>query len=231
MELKQLKDLQIKKRQKEIYEKELEFLKDKQKDIYNDFICDYDIKRDELELNYQKKMEIINNKYNNEKKEFNDRNLKKEQKLINKKIVILEDKFKKLCKMKLFKEAEKIRIEIENEKKLLNNQKKLEKIKINKIRNNNLNNKQNKRVNKINLNYNRQKNDLEISFNKEKNELFQKFKNQLNDFEMFKNKNNKYLDNKYLVNNNDYLFNQSFDKDKLGKKLEDEEESIEDYKQ
>ena len=230
MELKQLKDLQIKKRQKEIYEKELELLKDKQKDIYNDFICDYDIKRDELELNYQKKMEITKNKYNNEKKEFNDRNLKKEQKLINKKIVILEDKFKKLCKMKLFKEAEKIRIEIENEKKLLNNQKKLEKIKINKIRNNNLNNKQIKRVNKINLNYNRQKNDLEISFNKEKNELFQKFKNQLNDFEMFKNKNNKYLDNKYLVNNNDYLFNQSFDKDKLGKKLEDEEESIEDYK-
>ena len=231
MELKQLKDLQIKKRQKEIYEKELELLKDKQKDIYNDFICDYDIKRDELELNYQKKMEITKNKYNNEKKEFNDRNLKKEQKLINKKIVILEDKFKKLCKMKLFEEAEKIRIEIENEKKLLNNQKKLEKIKINKIRNNNLNNKQIKRVNKINLNYNRQKNDLEISFNKEKNELFQKFKNQLNDFEMFKNKNNKYLDNKYLVNNNDYLFNQSFDKDKLGKKLEDEEESIEDYKQ
>jgi hypothetical protein len=231
MELKQLKDLQIKKRQKEIYEKELELLKDKQKDIYNDFICDYDIKRDELELNYQKKMEITNNKYNNEKKEFNDRNLKKEQKLINKKIVILEDKFKKLCKMKLFEEAEKIRIEIENEKKLLNNQKKLEKIKINKIRNNNFNNRQNKRVNKINLNYNRQKNDLEISFNKEKNELFQKFKNQLNDFEMFKNKNNKYLDNKYLVNNNDYLFNQSFDKDKLGKKLEDEEESIEDYKQ
>ena len=230
MELKQLKDLQIKKRQKEIYEKELELLKDKQKDIYNDFICDYDIKRDELELNYQKKMEITKNKYNNEKKEFNDRNLKKEQKLINKKIVILEDKFKKLCKMKLFEEAEKIRIEIENEKKLLNNQKKLEKIKINKIRNNNFNNRQNKRVNKINLNYNRQKNDLEISFNKEKNELFQKFKNQLNDFEMFKNKNNKYLDNKYLVNNNDYLFNQSFDKDKLGKKLEDEEESIEDYK-
>ena len=231
MELKQLKDLQIKKRQKEIYEKELELLKDKQKDIYNDFICDYDIKRDELELNYQKKMEITKNKYNNEKKEFNDRNLKKEQKLINKKIVILEDKFKKLCKMKLFVEAEKIRIEIENEKKLLNNQKKSEKIKINKIRNNNFNNRQNKRVNKINLNYNRQKNDLEISFNKEKNELFQKFKNQLNDFEMFKNKNNKYLDNKYLVNNNDYLFNQSFDKDKLGKKLEDEEESIEDYKQ
>ena len=76
MELKQLKDLQIKKRQKEIYETELELLKDKQKDIYNDFICDYDIKRDELELNYQKKMEIINNKYNNEKKEFNKIKLK-----------------------------------------------------------------------------------------------------------------------------------------------------------
>ena len=227
--MKQLKDLQIKKRQKEIYEKELELLKDKQKDIYNDFICDYDIKRDELELNYRKKIEITNKKYNNEKKELNN-NLKKEQKLINEKIVVLEDKLKKLCKMKLFEEAEKIRIEIENEKALLNNQKKLEKIKMNKIGNNNLNNRQNKRINKIKLNYNRKKNDLEISFNKEKNELFQKFKNQLNDFKMFKNKNNKYLGNKYIVNNNDNLFNKSFNKDKLCKKLEDEEISIEDYK-
>ena len=227
--MKQLKDLQIKKRQKEIYEKELELLKDKQKDIYDDFICDYNIKRDELELNYRKKIEITNKKYNNEKKELNN-NLKKEQKLINEKIVVLEDKLKKLCKMKLFEEAEKIRIEIENEKALLNNQKKLEKIKMNKIGNNNLNNRQNKRINKIKLNYNRKKNDLEISFNKEKNELFQKFKNQLNDFKMFKNKNNKYLGNKYLANNNDNLFNKSFNKDKLCKKLEDEEISIEDYK-
>ena len=227
--MKQLKDLQIKKRQKEIYEKELELLKDKQKDIYDDFICDYNIKRDELELNYQKKIEITNKKYNNEKKELNN-NLKKEQKLINEKIVVLEDKLKKLCKMKLFEEAEKIRIEIENEKALLNNQKKLEKIKMNKIGNNNLNNRQNKRINKIKLNYNRKKNNLEISFNKEKNELFQKFKNQLNDFKMFKNKNNKYLGNKYLANNNDNLFNKSFNKDKLCKKLEDEEISIEDYK-
>ena len=227
--MKQLKDLQIKKRQKEIYEKELELLKDKQKDIYDDFICDYNIKRDELELNYRKKIEITNKKYNNEKKELNN-NLKKEKKLINEKIVILEDKLKKLCKMKLFEEAEKIRIEIENEKALLNNQKKLEKIKMNKIGNNNLNNRQNKRINKIKLNYNRKKNDLEISFNKEKNELFQKFKNQLNDFKMFKNKNNKYLGNKYIVNNNDNLFNKSFNKDRLGKKLEDEEISIEDYK-
>ena len=227
--MKQLKDLQIKKRQKEIYEKELELLKDKQKDIYDDFICDYNIKRDELELNYRKKIEITNKKYNNEKKELNN-NLKKEKKLINEKIVILEDKLKKLCKMKLFEEAEKIRIEIENEKALLNNQKKLEKIKMNKIGNNNLNNRQNKRINKIKLNYNRKKNDLEISFNKEKNELFQKFKNQLNDFKMFKNKNNKYLGNKYLANNNDNLFNKSFNKDRLGKKLEDEEISIEDYK-
>ena len=227
--MKQLKDLQIKKRQKEIYEKELELLKDKQKDIYDDFICDYNIKRDELELNYRKKIEITNKKYNNEKKELNN-NLKKEKKLINEKIVILEDKLKKLCKMKLFEEAEKIRIEIENEKALLNNQKKLEIIKMNKIGNNNLNNRQNKRINKIKLNYNRKKNNLEISFNKEKNELFQKFKNQLNDFKMFKNKNNKYLGNKYLANNNDNLFNKSFNKDKLCKKLEDEEISIEDYK-
>ena len=221
-----MKDLQIKKRQKESYEKELELLKDKQRVIYNDFIYEFSIKRDELDLNYKNKIEKTNNKHDNEKKELNQKNLKKEQKLINKKIIILEDKLKKLCKLKLFKEAEKIRSELEIEKRRLNIQKNMDKIKINKIENNNLNIKQNKRVNKIKMDYDKQKNDLEISFNKEKNELFKKFKNQLNDFEMFKNY--KYTSNKTKINNKDYLFNKSFNKDKLDKKVEDEEESIED---
>lgn len=221
-----MKDLQIKKRQKESYEKELELLKDKQRVIYNDFIYEFSIKRDELDLNYKNKIEKTNNKHDNEKKELNQKNLKKEQKLINKKIIILEDKLKKLYKLKLFKEAEKIRSELEIEKRRLNIQKNMDKIKINKIENNNLNIKQNKRVNKIKMDYDKQKNDLEISFNKEKNELFKKFKNQLNDFEMFKNY--KYTSNKTKINNKDYLFNKSFNKDKLDKKVEDEEESIED---
>lgn len=221
-----MKDLQIKKRQKESYEKELELLKDKQRVIYNDFIYEFSIKRDELDLNYKNKIEKTNNKHDNEKKELNQKNLKKEQKLINKKIIILEGKLKKLYKLKLFKEAEKIRSELEIEKRRLNIQKNMDKIKINKIENNNLNIKQNKRVNKIKMDYDKQKNDLEISFNKEKNELFKKFKNQLNDFEMFKNY--KYTSNKTKINNKDYLFNKSFNKDKLDKKVEDEEESIED---
>jgi hypothetical protein len=81
-------------------------------------------------------------------------------------------------------------------------------------------------MNKIKLNYNREKNDLEIVFNKEKNELFQKFKNQLNGFKMFKNKNQKNNKKKYILNNSEYLLNQSFNKDKLNKKLEDDEDSI-----
>ena len=43
---------------------------------------------------------------------MNKKMIKKEKKLINKKIVILEDKLKKLHKMKLFKEAEKIKIDL-----------------------------------------------------------------------------------------------------------------------
>ena len=126
-----------------------------------------------------------------DKKEIYKNNSKKDKELINKNILILEDKLKKLLKMKLFNEAEIIKKEIENEK--------------------------NKWL-------------LEIVFNKEKNELFQKFKNQLNDFKMFKNKNQKNNKKKYILNNSEYLLNKSFNKDKLNKKLEDDEDSIVDNK-
>ena len=218
--------MQIQKNQKDAYEKELELLKDKQRDIYNDFICDYNTKREELEINYNIKIENANKKHNDEKQEINEKSLKNEDKMVNKKILLLEDKMQKLTKMKLFKEAEKIKTELENEKKLLKNKKKVEKIKINKIEINKLTNKQNKRINKITLDYNKQKSELEIQFNKEKNELFNKFKNQLNDFKMFKNKNIKKKMSHNYVNSVDNILNNSFNKEKLDKKLEDEEESI-----
>ena len=218
--------MQIQKNQKDAYEKELELLKDKQRDIYNDFICDYNTKREELEINYNIKIENANKKHNDEKQEINEKSLKNEDKMVNKKILLLEDKMQKLTKMKLFKEAEKIKIELENEKKLLKNKKKVEKIKTNKIEINNLSNKQNKRINKITLDYNKQKSELEIQFNKEKNELFNKFKNQLNDFKMFKNKNIKKKMSHNYANSVDNILNKSFNKEKLDKKLEDEEESI-----
>ena len=218
--------MQIQKNQKDAYEKELELLKDKQRDIYNDFICDYNTKREELEINYNIKIENANKKHNDEKQEINEKSLKNEEKMVNKKILLLEDKMQKLTKMKLFKEAEKIKTELENEKKLLKSKKKVEKIKTNKIEINNLSNKQNKRINKITLDYNKQKSELEIQFNKEKNELFNKFKNQLNDFKMFKNKNIKKKMSHNYVNSVDNILNKSFNKEKLDKKLEDEEESI-----
>lgn len=215
---------------KEAYEQELQLLKDKQKDIYLDFIYDYNIKRDELELNYQNIIEIAKKKNSVERKEIRKNNLKKENKLVNKKILILEDKLKKLFKLKLFKEAGKIKLELENEKNILKKKISLEKIKMNKLEINNLNNKQNKKMNNIKLKYNKKRNDLELLFNKEKKELLQKFKNQLNDFEMFKNRKNQNKKNKYIINNGDYLFNISFDKEILDKKIEDEEESLKDNK-
>ena len=52
-ELEKLKNIQIEKRQNNVYQSELSLLKDKQRDIYNDFILDYHTKKDELELKYQ----------------------------------------------------------------------------------------------------------------------------------------------------------------------------------
>ena len=179
-----------------------------------------------MEINCNIKIENANKKHNEEKKVKIEKSLKNEEKLKNTKILLLENKLGKLCKMKLFKEAEKIKLELEIEKNILKNKKKAEKIKLNKIELINLSNKQNKRINKIKLDYKKQKNDLELQFNKEKNELFNKFKNQLNNFKMFKNKNIKKKISQYYVNNHDNILNKSFNKEKLDKKLEDEEESI-----
>ena len=47
---------------------------------------------------------------------------------------------------------------------------------------------------------------------------------------MFKNKNQKNNKKKYILNNSEYLLNKSFNKEKLNKKLEDDEDSIVDNK-
>ena len=87
-ELEELKDIQIQNRRNALYESELELLKDKQRDIYNDFICDYNTKRDELELKYQYIIENVKNKNKEEKKEIYKNNSKKDKELINKNILI-----------------------------------------------------------------------------------------------------------------------------------------------
>ena len=132
--------------------------------------------------------------------------------------------------MKLFNKAEKVKLEIEYEKNILIKQRNLIKIEINKLEIYNLNKKQNKRMNIIRFEYNKKRNELELLFNKEKNKLFQKFKNQLNDFEMFKFRKKQNKKKKYIGNNEDYFFNKSINKEILDKKIEDEEVSIEDYK-
>ena len=127
-----------------------------------------------------------------------------------------------------YNEAEIIKKEIEIENNKLIKKKQNEKIKQSQIKLNNLKNKQNKKLNEILLNCDKEKNDLEISFNKEKNELIYKFKNQLTDFEMFKKKEINNQKKKYIIHNSDNLFNKSFDKNNITKKLEDEEESLAD---
>ena len=76
-------------------------LKDKQRDIYNDFICDYDTKRDEIDLKYKNKIEETKKKYNEEKKEIKNNASKKKIQLINKKLIVLKDKIKRMLKMGL----------------------------------------------------------------------------------------------------------------------------------
>lgn len=228
IELEHLKNLQIQKRQNNIYDYELTSLKDKQRDIYNDFICDYETKRDEIDLKYQNKIEMIKQKYNEEQKEIKSNISIKEIQLINKKLLVLKDKFKVMLKMELFNEAERIKKEIEIENNKLIKRKQNEKIKQNKIKLNNLANKQNKKINEILLKCDKEKNDLKITFNKEKDELIKKFKNQLIDFEMFKKKEIKNNKKKYIINHSDNLFNNSFDKNNITKRLEDDEESLAD---
>ena len=185
-ELEKLKNIQIEKRKNNIYQSELSLLKDKQRDIYNDFILDYHTKKDELELKYQNILEKSKKMHDAEYKTLTEKNSKNNNKQLNsKKLLILEDKMKRLIKMKLLKSAEKIKKEINIEKDKLKLKYQNEQNIINKIKINNLKKIQNKKKNKILLNYNKEKNDLEISLNKEKNELFKRFKNQLNEFEMF----------------------------------------------
>ena len=178
-----------------------------------------------MELKFKTKIEKVNNNYKEEKKDLIKKELNSEKELKSKNILVLEDKLKRLLKLNLFEQAEEIKKNLEKERNIFNKEKELVKIKINEIKINNLERRKKKNMDKIMMNYHKEKNDLEILFNKEKNELFQKFKNQLNDFEMFKDKKTK----NYKYNNSDYLFNQSFKHQKINKKLEDEEESLEDY--
>ena len=150
IELEQLKNIQIQNRQNYVYQSELSLLKDKQRDIYNDFILDYHTKKDELELKYQnilEKSKILQNKEYKTVLAINSKNNNKQLK--SKKLLILEDRMRKSIKMKLFQNAEKIKKKIEIEKDKLKLKHQNDQKTINKNKLNNLKKVKNKKKNKI----------------------------------------------------------------------------------
>ena len=144
--------------------------------------------------------------------------------LKNKKILILEKKYKTFTKLNLYQKALDTKNEIKKEKDLLIKKKLKEEIINKNLKINNINLIQKKKMDKILMKYEKGKIDLEIKYQKEKNILLNKFKNQISSFKLFfdKNKNNERA--KYLYNDNykDNL-NNSFDVKLLNNKIEDDE--------
>ena len=227
-ELKELRKIKIKNNQIDSYNKEISLLKEKQKFLYDDFINNYNIQREDLDFRYKNKIAQAKDK---SKKEIE--NLNKNNNLINKKIsknskiLILEKNISLSKKLKLDEKVEESLEEIKKEKIKLTNNLIEEKKNAKKLKLNNLNKKQNKKIDIITMNYTKEKNELEIKFKKEKNELLNKFKNQLEQFKTLNNKNQKYEKIKYL-NDKNYTknLNNSFDAKILNQKLEEDENDI-----
>ena len=196
-------------------------------------------KRSEIDLKYQNKLKTIKNIHNQEMKKLYDDSKNNKEIFINKQILLLKNKLNTTLKLKKYAEAEEIAEELKNENKKL-------KDKINKenlinmlLKEKNLKLKQEKKINEIISRYNKEKNETQNKFIKEKGEIEQKFKNQLKDFEMFKNKeylkfkkNLLNMDNKNVksIKNQkctDYSknqqFNKSFDISKLNDTSSDSE--------
>lgn len=224
-ELNELKDIKIKNNKINSYNKEISLLKEKQKFLYDDFINNYNNKKVVLDFKY--KCKIDQEKSDNKKEiqiEEKNTNINRNKNLKNKKILILEKKYKTFTKLNLYQKALDTKNEIKKEKDLLIKKKLKEEIINKNLKINNINLIQKKKMDKILMNYEKGKIDLEIKYQKEKNILLNKFKNQISSFKLFfdKNKNNERA--KYLYNDNykDNL-NNSFDVKILNNKIEDDE--------
>lgn len=228
-ELKELKNITIKNNQINSYNKEISLLKEKQKYLYDDFINNYNNKKDELDFKYKNKIAQAKDKNKIEIQNLNrnNNNTINNKHSKNSKILNLEKNISLSKKLKLYEKEKECLEEIKKEKNKLTNNLIEEKKNTEKLKLNNLNKKQNKKIDIIMMNYIKDKNELEIKFQKDKNELLNKFKNQLEQFKTFKNKNEKYEKIKYLYNN-DYTnkLNKSFDAKILDKKLEEDENDI-----
>ena len=226
-ELKELKNIIIKNNQINSYNKEIAILKEKQKFIYNDFIINYNNQKDEINFKFENKIAQIKDYNKREIRTLKKRRLINNNDIKNKKILNLEKKLSVYLKLNLYEKIDEIKEEIKKEKnKLINifNQKN----KFNeKLQLNNLNQKQKRKMDKILMNFTKEKNHLEIKFKEEKYQLLNKFKNQINNFENYHQKNKRYEKiNYFYYNNFNKNLNESFDAKILNKKLDDEESNI-----
>ena len=227
-ELKELKNIIIRNNQKNSYNKEISILKEKQKYLYDDLIINYNNEKDELDFKFKNKIAKMKDCNKREIQILKKNNSIANQNVKNKKLLIFEKNLSIYLKLNLNENKDEIKEEIKKEKNklidIINQKNKLnEKLKIN-----NLNKKQKRKMDKILMNYTKEKNDLEIKFQKEKYQLLNKFKNQINNFENYNNKNKRYEKIKYLYNNNNYNknLNESFDAKILNKKLDEEESDL-----
>ena len=226
-ELKELKNIIIRNNQKNSYNKEISILKEKQKYLYDDFIINYNNEKDELDFKFKNKIAKMKDYNKREIQILKKNNSIAKQKIKNKKLLIFEKNLSIYLKLNLNENKDEIKEDIKKEKNklidIINQKNKLnEKMKIN-----NLNKKQKRKMDKILMNYTKEKNDLEIKFQKEKYQLLNKFKNQINNFENYNNKNKRYEKIKYLYNNNyNKNLNESFDAKILNKKLDEEESDL-----
>ena len=227
-ELRELKNIIIRNNQKNSYNKEISILKEKQKYLYDDFIINYNNEKDELDFKFKNKIAKMKDSNKREIQILKKNNSIAKQNIKNKKLLIFEKNLSIYLKLNLNENKDEIKEEIKKEKNklidIINQKNKLnEKLKIN-----NLNKKQKRKMDKILMNYTKEKNDLEIKFQKEKYQLLNKFKNQINNFENYNNKNKRYEKIKYLYNNNNYNknLNESFDAKILNKKLDEEESDL-----
>ena len=226
-ELKELKNIIIKNNQINSYNKEIAILKEKQKFIYDDFIINYNNQKDEINFKFENKIAQIKDYNKREIRTLKKRRLINNNDIKNKKILNLEKKLSVYLKLNLYEKIDEIKEEIKKEKnKLINifNQKN----KFNeKLQLNNLNQKQKRKMDKILMNFTKEKNHLEIKFKEEKYQLLNKFKNQINNFENYHQKNKRYEKiNYFYYNNFNKNLNESFDAKILNKKLDDEESNI-----
>ena len=226
-ELKELKNIIITNNQKNSYNKEISILKEKQKYLYDDFIINYNNQKNELDFKFKNKIAKMKDCNKEEIQILKKDNSITNQNIKNKKLLIFEKNLSTYLKLNLNENKEEIKEEIKKEKNklidIINQKNKLnEKLKIN-----NLNKKQKRKMDKILMNYTKEKNDLEIKFQKEKYQLLNKFKNQINNFENYNNKNKRYEKIKYLYSNNyNKNLNESFDAKILNKKLDEEESDL-----